>query len=314
MAGGAPVAMDGENRSTPNGLARSDEPQGRIEQMIDRMYVWTSYEKLLLPRPYLKLLDQIQQFLLPRTYVEVGVSKGTSLTLALPGTRCIGVDPDPDIQFPLGPTSEIYRLTSDDFFEQVDVGAALGGQPLDLAFIDGLHLFEYALRDFMNLERYATQDTTILIHDCLPVDEECASRDRKVGRWSGDVWKVIACLRMWRPDLDVSVVDIGPCGLAIVRGLDAASTRLRENYDEIYAHFLELPYSVFEEAHKNELLDLVPGEWRSVRPLLPSRPFRRANLMGLKTKRLLRAMPPIARQWTKVRVRRASRRLGVTGA
>ncbi len=261
-----------------------------------------------------KLLDQIQQFLLPRTYVEVGVSKGTSLTLALPGTRCLGIDPDPDIQFPLGPTSEIYRLASDDFFEQVDVAAALGGQPLDLAFIDGMHLFEYALRDFMNLERYATADTTILIHDCLPVDEECASRDRTVRRWSGDVWKVIACLRMWRPDLDVSVVDIGPCGLGVVRGLDAASTRLRDNYDEIYAHFLELPYSVFEESRKDELLALVPGEWRSVQPLLPPRPFRRANLMGLKTKRLLRAMPPVARQWAKVRVGRVSRRLRFTGA
>ena len=25
---------------------------------------------------------------------------------------------------------------------------------LDLVFIDGMHLFEYALRDFMNVERY----------------------------------------------------------------------------------------------------------------------------------------------------------------
>jgi hypothetical protein len=306
--------MDGENRSTSERLTRSDEAGGRIERLVDRLYVRTSYEKVVRKSPYLRMLDQIQQLLLPRTYVEVGVSKGTSLTLALPGTRCVGIDPDPDIQFPLGPTSEIYRLTSDDFFEQVDVRAALGGQPLDLAFIDGMHLFEFALRDFMNLERYATPDTTILIHDCLPVDEECASRERTVRRWSGDVWKVIACLRTWRPDLDVSVVDIGPCGLGVVRGLDPGSTRLRENYDEIYAHFLELPYTYFEQADKIELLGLLPGEWRSVRPLLPSRPFRRANLFGLKTKRLLRAMPAIARQWTKVRVRRASRRLGVTGA
>ena len=33
-----------------------------------------------------------------------------------------------------------------------DVPALLGGRPLDMAFIDGMHRFEYALRDFINIE------------------------------------------------------------------------------------------------------------------------------------------------------------------
>jgi hypothetical protein len=36
------------------------------------------------------------------------------------------------------------------------VRALLGGLPVELGFIDGMHLFEFALRDFMNLERLCT--------------------------------------------------------------------------------------------------------------------------------------------------------------
>ena len=51
---------------------------------------------------------------------------------------------------------------------QHDVRAALGGLPVDLALIDGMHHFEYALRDFMNLERLCAPQSTILIDDCFP--------------------------------------------------------------------------------------------------------------------------------------------------
>ena len=45
-------------------------------------------------------------------------------------------------------------MTSDDFFASHDLAQVLGGRPVDLAYIDGMHQFEFALRDFMNLERY----------------------------------------------------------------------------------------------------------------------------------------------------------------
>jgi hypothetical protein len=300
--------MGTENVSAPKPGPRPGEVAGRVERTIDQLYTRISYEKVARSRPYLEMLDRMHQVLLPRTYVEVGVSKGTSLTLALPGTLCLGIDPDPDIQFPVLPTSKIFTLTSDAFFEQIDLRAALGDRPLDLAFIDGMHHFEFALRDFMNLERFAGPDTTILVHDCLPTDELSASRDRTVRRWSGDVWKMIACLRVWRPDLDVSVADVGPCGLGVIRGLDPTSTRLHDNYDEIFEHFLALPYSYFEKADPVELLGVVAGDWDHVRPLLPSRPFRAGDVTVLKAKRLMRALPAPARQWAGVRFRRLSRR------
>ena len=53
--------------------------------------------------PYFDLLDRIHQHVLPRTYVEIGVSTGRSLTLALPGTMSVGIDPDPRLLcFPSG--------------------------------------------------------------------------------------------------------------------------------------------------------------------------------------------------------------------
>ena len=48
----------------------------------------------------------------------------------------------------------IYELTSDEFFARYDLSELLGG-PVELAFIDGLHLFEQVLRDFVNLERHS---------------------------------------------------------------------------------------------------------------------------------------------------------------
>ena len=48
---------------------------------------------------------------------------------------------------------------------------------MDFAFIDGMHLFEFALRDFMNLERHCTPQSVIMVHDCYPTEREHAERE-----------------------------------------------------------------------------------------------------------------------------------------
>ena len=103
---------------------RSRQAPGEIEQIPHRLYARTARATTTLN--YLILLDRIHQCLAPRSYMEIGVARGRSMTLALPGTVCVGIDLKPNIQFPLPPTSKIYALTSDDFFEQVDVVEALG--------------------------------------------------------------------------------------------------------------------------------------------------------------------------------------------
>jgi Methyltransferase domain len=225
------------------------------------------------PYPYLYLLDRIHQYLRPRTYAEVGVSKGLSLALVLPGTDAVGIDPAPQVSFPLRRGTQLFREQSDTFFASHDLREVLGGRAIDLAFIDGMHHFEFALRDFMHLEEYSHGATTILVHDCYPIDKETASRERSTQYWSGDVWKLALCLRNWRPDLRYNVIDSAPTGLGVISGLDPSSRVLHDNYDDVVSEVMDVPYEYLDENDKARVLNRVPGDWGTVRALLPQ-PFR----------------------------------------
>jgi Methyltransferase domain len=228
--------------------------------------------------PYFHLLDRVHQYLLPRTYLEIGVESGTSMTLSFPGALNIGVDPEPKVAMPLTRTTTIFAETSDEFFAGRELGALLAGQPLDLVFIDGMHHFEFALRDFMNIERNAAPETTVLVHDCYPIDESSADRVQPPGPWSGDVWKLIVLLKERRPELRISVVDVGPTGLGVITGLQPDSTVLEDSYEEIESTYSRLSYSYLEDGDKATLLNLVPNEWATVQSLLPSGPLRHEAL------------------------------------
>jgi hypothetical protein len=134
-------------------------------------------------------------------------------------------------------------MTSDDFFAHHDASRYLGG-PADLAFIDGLHHFEFALRDFMNCEAHCRFGGAVVLHDCIPLDFAMARRLRSLENgefepvtfaWAGDVWRVIRVLAKWRPELRIVLLDARPTGLAVVTGLDAASHVLRDNMAQILA-------------------------------------------------------------------------------
>jgi hypothetical protein len=216
---------------------------------------------------YLDMLRRIHAHLQPRTYLEIGVNDGASIALCGAATLAIGVDPAPRIDRPLPPGVRIVRETSDDFFSRNDLPAACGGLPLDLAFIDGLHRFEYALRDFINIERNAHPATRVLIHDCYPLDEATSTRDAHTYFWSGDVWKLVLCLRKYRPDLQLHTLAVPPTGLCLVRGLDPGSTVLSSRLQALYSEFVPLPYSALGET-KAAALNLVPGDWGTARGLL----------------------------------------------
>src|SRR5580698_1080401 len=104
-----------------------------------------------MPGPdYYTVLRWIHEILRPATYIEIGIRKGESLRLALDQTICVGIDPEPDIQTPLSANTSVFRMTSDAFFAEEELPKLLHAPAFDLAFIDGLHLFEQALRDFIN--------------------------------------------------------------------------------------------------------------------------------------------------------------------
>ena len=216
---------------------------------------------------YLGLLRQIHEHLRPSTYVEIGVHEGASLALVEPGTRAVGIDPTPSVRHPLTSDTSVLQQSSDAAFSGDELSRLLDGQPVALAFIDGLHLFECALRDFIALERRCTPSSTVLVHDCYPRDAVTSARDRTTVFWSGDVWKLVLCLAEVRPDLHVAVADVAPTGVAIVRGLDPTSDVLSRQYDDLCARFVGLGYDAVAE-DKPSRLRLVPGDWPTVRALL----------------------------------------------
>lgn len=220
-----------------------------------------------LPGPdYYEMLKRIHRHLRPATYVEIGIDKGSTIAVAALGTRIVGIDPDPQLSRPLPESVRIFRETSDEFFAKHDLCEELGGRPVDLALIDGMHLFEFALRDFINIERCCTAASTCLVHDCYPLDEPTSGRDRVTQFWTGDVWKLILCLRKYRPDLDVHTVATPPTGLAVIRCLDPTSRVLVDRLDSMCDEFMALPYSAVH-GDKRGQLNLVSNNWLSVKPL-----------------------------------------------
>lgn len=222
---------------------------------------------LHLPGPnYLDFLAHLHKHVKPANYVEIGVSEGLSFRLVRPGTPAIGVDPAPRVDYALSAGSRVIEATSDEFFATHDVRAELGG-PVALAFIDGMHNFEFALRDFIALERLAERSSTLLIHDCYPLDRETAARERATSLWSGDIWRLVLVLKKYRPDLAVHTLALRPTGLGMVRRLDPTSTVLADNYAAIVEEFLALDYAVLE-ADQAGALNLFPNDWERIDALL----------------------------------------------
>ena len=180
-----------------------------------------------------EFLGGLHERLAPRTYLEIGVSTGASL--ALSRARSIAVDPDFRITEPIDCDVQIVRATSDDFFASPDAFARFEGVPVDLAFIDGLHLAEFALRDFMNTEKRMSRGGVIVVDDVMPRNELEACRIRRTVAWAGDVYKLHDVLTKYRPDLTIIPVNSHPTGSYLVVGLDPESTILDDHYDEIEA-------------------------------------------------------------------------------
>ncbi len=189
---------------------------------------------------YLDAMQTIHRLLRPGLYVEVGIRHGKSL--AMTQGPAIGVDPAPEITVPLAEQVQVFAKTSDDFFTQ-DADTAIV-QPIDLAFIDGMHWFEFALRDFMNIERYCQTTSLVVFDDIFPSHPLQAARNRQTRVWTGDIWRIVGCLRRFRPDLVVVPIDTHPTGLLLVAGLDRGSTQLGEHYERIVGEYVGIEPTV----------------------------------------------------------------------
>jgi hypothetical protein len=220
---------------------------------------------------YFRLLERLHAYLQPQTYIEIGVHTGKSLRLARPVTRVLGLDPAPRLKKPPTANTRIYAETSDAFFAHHDVIALLGGARLDLALIDGMHQFEFALRDFINLERLCHRRSVVLVHDCYPLDERSAARERSTGFWTGDVWRMLLLLLKYRPDLSIQTLAASPSGLGLILNPDPDSRLLAEAYPRLVEEGLRLEYAALER-DKAGLLKRFPNDWTRIQALLERRP------------------------------------------
>lgn len=212
---------------------------------------------------YLVLLDRIYEALAPEIAVEVGIYEGASLALFRPPTIAIGVDPNAKILLPPKTETHVFAETSDEFFALRRYNTLVGDRPLSVGFIDGLHLFEQVLKDFIGLEALCGQRSVILIHDTVPLDEPTQRRDRDTIFHTGDVWKIVLCLKHYRPDLNIVTIATAPTGLTAVTGLNPISTILTNRYYEAIARFGGVSFSSIA-AVAETALNIVPNDWNFV--------------------------------------------------
>jgi methyltransferase family protein len=208
-----------------------------------------------------EFLAALHELLRPKVYLEVGVQHGTSLALAVHSDVAIGIDPEPLVS-PVG-NQAIYTMTADTFFGEHFMAVP---EPIDLAFIDGSHLFEDALRDFMNIEQYCGPKSVVVFDDMLPYSQAIAERIQPPGDWTGDVWKVCSILEDYRPDLGIYVVDTSPTGTLVVLGFRSGqdcSAGLSARYDKIVSDWSDddaVPGYVLRRdsaLHPDSVLDLI---------------------------------------------------------
>jgi tetratricopeptide (TPR) repeat protein len=209
---------------------------------------------------YYTWLERFYSLLAPEAIIEIGIADGASLARVRPPTLAIGVDPSPRVAYPLTAETHIFPETSDTFFARGGPDKLLAGRPCDIGFIDGLHLFEQALKDFINLERYCGPRSVILFHDTVPLDEATESRARDTKFHTGDVWKVVPCLKHYRPDLDVFTIATPWTGLTVVTGLDPTSRVLEENFDEAVARFIDVPFADIQH-RLDSAFNIVSNDW-----------------------------------------------------
>lgn len=235
----------------------SKYPQGAEVEEVRR----GSVEKYL-------ALKRAHQILQPELYLEIGVESGRSLRLAR--RRAIGVDPMPRLNAPLPPLATICRMGSDSFFR--DEAESLLRIAPGLVFIDGMHLFEFALRDFMNVEAFSDANTVVIIDDIFPNHPSQASRDRRTSTWTGDVWKIHDVLRQYRPDLRLIEIDVLPTGLLLVHGLEKSNKTLPLAYEDIVAAYRsrnDVPDHYIHRSHVSiNSMEALEGALRELKPVV----------------------------------------------
>ena len=196
---------------------------------------------------YDEFFERVHSTYLFDWYMEIGCRYGTIFSQVKGKT--IAVDPYFQVtKNAVGPKPalHLFQATSDDFFANGFLSN--NAVKLSVTFLDGMHLVEYLLRDFMNTERNSHPKGVIALHDCCPRNFAMTTRDLDnlpESGWTGDVWKMLPILQKYRPDLTITVLDCYATGLVLVSDLDPHNDVLAKNYDAIVKAYTEVDLETF---------------------------------------------------------------------
>lgn len=203
-----------------------------------------------------------------KNYLEIGVFNG-HIFFRIKSDFKVAVDPEfrfdklrifgKTLLNPKNIHNKYYSKTSDAFFEE-DAPALLKDKQFDLALIDGMHEYDYALRDVENTLKYLSDDGVIIMHDCNPLTKAAACtfqewKDRDfAGTWNGDVWKVILHMQSVRKDVNAFVLDCDH-GLGII-----TKGKPEQSFDYSKEQIDKLTYEEFE-VNRKKWLNLKPATY-----------------------------------------------------
>lgn len=203
-----------------------------------------------------------------KNYLEIGVFNG-HVFFRVPSTSKVAVDPEfrfdgwrklgKTLIDPRNAFNKYFNLTSDDFFATA-APRLYNNRKIQLALVDGMHEYEFALRDVENTLNFAAEEVVIILHDCNPQTKQAASSFDEwksanyAYQWNGDVWKAIVHLRSQRNDLTCFVLDTD-FGLGVVVRKPAKQL-LPLSTDQIRGlTYLDL------DRNRKEWLDLRPADY-----------------------------------------------------
>jgi len=232
----AGIFADGYRPNLVDGFATEEikarpplKPRGLDKEISQKTSI--DLEKL----KHSQFLQEIHKISKPKLYFEIGVNNGSSLSLSK--CRSIAVDPNFTVTWPITNNTRLIRETSDTFFGKEKRLSHLFNTPIDLAFLNGNHLAEQTIRDFLNTEKYCVANSLIMINNVYAEQMEMIERYPRFNAWCGDTYKIIPILKRYRPRLEIGVFEtfIGPyrTGISIIKNIDPKNTVLFDNYEVI---------------------------------------------------------------------------------
>lgn len=102
------------------------------------------------------------------------------------------------------------------------------GIAYDIALVDSRHEYALSYRDIAETMKILRPGGTLIVHDCIPIDERSASPHEVASPWTGVTYKAFVDFVMADPQYPYAVVE-SDCGCGVIRKADASGFAILES-------------------------------------------------------------------------------------